>query len=190
MAKESLYIALSRLRMVMLLLTCVSLHQAAGHTQTAQQPSGAPSQPMQVSLAHLYWHFLIYQNYLDTVAANQPAQSWLRNDLQAKMQFSDADFAPIRTSSRRLSANVKVLDAQAAAIHLAGVTSNSRNQLKALTGQREAAINAEIAYLAIALSTQNKARLEAFLVQFFSPNNAVRRQSPSTGQTAPAAVQP
>jgi len=66
MAKESLYIALSRLRMVMLLLTCVSLHQAAGHTQTAQQPSGAPSQPMQVSLAHLYWHFLIYQNYLDT----------------------------------------------------------------------------------------------------------------------------
>jgi len=41
------------------------------------------------------------------------------------MQFSDADFAPIRTSSRRLSANVKVLDAQAAAIHLAGVTSTA-----------------------------------------------------------------
>jgi hypothetical protein len=173
------------------LLTCALLHQAMGQSPQTQQTSNVSPQP--VSLAHLYWHFLVYQNYLDTKAAKQEAQgkdsSWLRNHLQARLGFSDADFAPIRTSSVRLTAEVKALDAQAAAIKAAGTLSASHTQLKALTAQREADINAEIAFLKLTLSPGKIAALETFLKQYFSPKNMVIPSSSTTGQPAPSAVQ-
>jgi hypothetical protein len=118
-----------------------------------QQPRlshGLPNrQP--VSLAHLYLHFLVYQNHLDTEAAAKVAQgqdgSGLRNHLQARMGFADADYAPIRTASVRLTAEMMALNAQAAAIRSAGLSSATSAQMQALTVQREAKINAEISYL-------------------------------------------
>jgi hypothetical protein len=161
----------------------------------AQQPRLSHGFPhwQPVSLAHLYWHFLAYQNHLDTEAAAKVTQgqdgSGLRNHLQVRMGFSDADYAPIRISSARLAAELTPLNAQAAEIRSAGPSSANSAQMQALTVQREAAINAEISYLKQTLSPAKIMAFEAFITQLFSPANGVFHAPPSTGQTAPAAVQ-
>ena len=159
----------------------------------SRQPSRGPSQIRPESLEHLYWHFLAYQNHLDTKAADLDTHgkdgSGLRNQLQKKTGLSDAEFAHIRTSSVRLTAKVKVLDAQAVAVRASGHSSTSYDRLHALTVQREASINAEITYLKQHLPPDRIKAFEAFLTQFFSPNNAVHRPPSSAGQQAPAAVQ-
>ena len=171
---------------------------SVGSLSTAMLAQSGPSQgvqqqPQPVSLPHLYWHFLVYQNHLDTVAAAQSAQgqdgSWLSGDLQRRMGFSDADFAPIRASSVRLSSELQALAAQATAIQTAGASSSNSAQLKALATQREADINAEISYLKQNVSPDKIKAFEAFLTQMFSPNNAIPRPSIPVGQQAPAAVQ-
>lgn len=145
-------------------------------------------------MAHLYWHFLVYQNHLDTKAAELDAHGKngnpMRSHLQHILGLSDADYAPIRTSSVRLTAKVKDLDAQAAAIRSAGPSSSSLDQLKALTVQRETDINAEISFLKQTLPPDKIRAFEAFLTQFFSPTNAIPRPPIATGQPAPAAVKP
>jgi hypothetical protein len=178
-----------------MLTMCASLHPAMGQSAPVQplQPSSKPSQIKPVSLAHLYWHFLAYQNHLDTKSADLGAHgkdgSIMHNHMQKKLGFSDIDYAAIRTSSIRLSAEVKDLDAKAAAIHKAGASSSSHDQLRALSVQREADINYEIAYLKQSLPPDKIKAFEAFVTQLFSPTNAVFRPSPPFGQPVPAAVQ-
>ena len=158
-----------------------------------QQPPNVPSQVRPVSLEHLYWHFLVYQNHLDKkeedLRIHGKDGSGLRNQLQKKAGLSDAEFVHIRTSSVRLTAKVKDLDAQAVAIRATGHSSTSYDRIHALTVEREASINSEISYLKQNLPPNKVKAFEAFLTQFFSPNNAVPRPPSSTGQHAPAAVQ-
>jgi hypothetical protein len=99
-------------------------------------------------------------------------------------------YAPVRTSSGRLTGEVKGLDAQAIAIRTAGASSSNQGQLKALTAQREADIAAEIFYLRQTLPPAKIKIFEAFLTQFFSPANGSLRPPTSTaGSSAPGAVQ-
>jgi len=178
-----------------ILVICGLSHSVTGQATPAQQlqPASKPAQPRTASLAHLYWHFLAYQNHLDTTAESLGAQgkdsSLMHNHLQKKLGFSDSDYAPIRISSVRLTAKVKDLDTQAATIRTAGASSSNHDQLRVLTVQREEDINSEIAYLKQNLSPDKIKAFEAFLTQFFSPNNAVPRPSTPAGQQAPAAVQ-
>lgn len=178
------------------LLSCISLRRAFGQTGPSQprpKSNGLP-QPQPVSLVHLYWHFLVYQNHLDTKAAAEAAQglnaSGLRNHLQKRLSFSDADFTVIRTSSVRLAAEVQALDGQAAAIKAAGPSSTAYSQLTSLTVQREADIKAEILTLRQTLPPDKIRVLEAFLVRYFSPTNAVPHSAIPSVQIAPAAVRP
>jgi len=173
------------------LFSPVALCQSApvqGH-----RPSRAASQPKPLSLAHLYWHFLVYQNHLDAKAAELDSQgksgSLMRHYLQQRLGLTDSEFQPIRTSSARLSVEVKDLDGQAMAIHATGPSSSSQDQLKALTLQREARIDDEVTFLRQALPPEKVKAFEAFLVQFFSPANAVPKPTPPSAQSAPAAVQ-
>ena len=166
-----------------------------GQLISAQQPqtSNGSSQPKPVPIEHLYWHFLVHQNHLEARAASEEAQGkdgkWLRNHHQASLGFSDADYAAIRTSSARLTAEVDALDKQAAAIIAVGPSASSSAQLKALAAQREADISAEITYLKQTLSPAKIQSLESYMRQFFSPKKIVIQTSPSTGQPAPATVQ-
>ncbi len=177
------------------LTICVQLRPAMGQVNPAQQPqpSSKTTQIRPVSQAHLYWHFLVYQNHLDTKAAEQDSQGkdggGLRNLLQKEAGLSDADYAPSRISSVRLAAEVKDLDAQAIAIRKIGVPLSNRDHLHALTLQREADITAEISYLKQNLPPDKIRAFEAFLTRFFSPANAVPRPPSSAGPQAPAAVQ-
>jgi hypothetical protein len=193
MARKSKYNSVAAL-LSAILLTCSLLPQAMGQpTQTQQQASNISSQPKPISLEHLYGHFLIHLNDLNAKAASEEAQGrdgkWLRNHHQASLGFSDTDFAVIRASSVRLTAELKDLNAQAATIKAAGLSATSSAQLNALTAQREAAINTEISYLKDALPPDKIAAFESYITQFFSPNNFAQQTSSTGAQAAPAAVQ-
>ena len=192
MSWRSRYI--STFTVLIVLLACASPNRIEGQVAPAQRPPVLTNRSLQpLSLPHLYWHFLVYQNHLDSKAAAITVEgqdgNGMRNLLQKKLGFSDADFAPIRTSSARLTAEVQALDAQAVAIRAAGPSSTSFDQLHALTGQRETEINAEISYLKQNLSPGKMHALEAFLTTFFSPNNAVLRPTASVVPLGPAGVQ-
>jgi hypothetical protein len=166
---------------------------ALGQSAPVQRSRIPTGPPRPLSMAHLYRTFLNYQNHLDTKAAELKSQGkngdLMRNYLQGRLKYSDADFAPIRTSSARLTSKVKALDSQAKAIIENGPSPSGQTQLQTLTVQREAAITAEVTFLKQSLSPAKIAALEAFLTQFFSPANAVQRPTIPVGQPAPAAVQ-
>jgi hypothetical protein len=148
-----------------ILLTLHALPQRA-----AGQVSSAQLQP--ISLPHLYWHFLIHQNELDVMAAQLDAQgkdgSGLRNDMQTRLGFSDADYAPIRSSSQRLAVELEPIDAQFKVLQ--GPAWNGV-QAQALTAQRETYIANEVYNLSLELTAQNKAALESFMTDFFAPKD-------------------
>jgi hypothetical protein len=138
-----------------------------------------------VSLQHLYWHFLIHQADLDAFAAKLQEKgdngNALRNDLQNRLGFSDADYAPIRTSSQRLAAELKLLDEQLKALPHSPA---GASQAQGLIAQRESCIDNEVYNLSLELSPQNKTALEKFMAQFFAP----RRVSVHVPQAAGKAV--
>jgi len=105
--------------------------------------------------------------------------------------FSDADFAVIRTSSVRLTAEMKTLDAQAAAIIAADPdpSATSIAQLSALTIQRETVITDEISYLKRTLPPDKIAAFESHITLFFAPKKFKHQTSSTDVQAAPAAVQ-
>lgn len=150
-----------------------------------QHPFGVSGPGNAVPLPHLYYHFLMLQNFLDTKAAALDAKgqdgNFVREDLQKKMGFSDADYAPIYDSAGRLASEIAPLDTQAKAIGDAirsqrkfgmvpsGSPQPDLERLKALGAERQADINAEIAGLTQSLSAKNKEKLDQFLVVFFAP---------------------
>ena len=160
---------------------------AVGQSSPVQQQTHMPqgyTQPRPVSLAHLYWHFLVYQHHLDESAVEHEKQGkdglWLRNYLQNKLGFTDEQFAPIRESADRLTAKVKDLDSKARMIAASDRESRKKGlvapdtpapgleQLKALTIERETDINYEIESLNHALSEKDATTLRTFLQQRFS----------------------
>jgi len=193
MARKVQYTLVSTL-LVFMLTMWASLHPAWGQATAApqQQTTSNPPQFKPVSLEHLYWHFLMLQNFLDTKAAQQESSgkdgSGLRNTLQKTLGWSDADYASIHSSSTRLTAEVKDLDGKATVIQKAGFSPAGRDQLKALTAQREAYINAEISYLKKSLPPGKIRKFEDFLPHFFSLAHASARP-PSAAVPAPTAVQ-
>jgi hypothetical protein len=154
--------------LVLLFLACASVYQAIG--QHAQSQAETASQLKPVSLPHLYWHFLIHQSDLDGIASKLTAQGGLtlRNDLQTNLGFSDADYAPIRTSSQRLAAELDPIEGQLKSLRN---SPERASQAQALIAQRESYINNEVYNLSIELSAQNKALLEKFMTTFFAPEN-------------------
>jgi hypothetical protein len=175
--------------LVVILLSCQSIAQTANQTTT-----NGSFQPKSVSLAHLYWHFLVHQNHLDSLAASMESRgvdgSALRNDLQVRLHLSDAEFGPIRASSRRLAAELDGLDQQAAAMRALGASSANSAKLAALVVQREAYINAEISYLSASLTPRDKAILESFMAQFFAPKTISVPATSLSGQSTTGTVQP
>jgi hypothetical protein len=134
----------------------------------------------------------MYQNHLDTRAAANAAlgqdSSGLRDHLKKGVGFSDAEFAPIHISAARLAGEISALDTRAAAIKSGQITAASYAQLAALTQQREADINAEIASVRQALPPDRVQRLESFLTTFFAPTNAVPHPGSAKPQVTSAGV--
>jgi hypothetical protein len=196
MDRKSIY-TLGRTFLNLMLLATALPHTIAAQT-TTPQPTRLHSKVGPVSLVHLYWHFLTLQNYLDTksveLGSNGKDESGLRNNLQKQLAWSDEDYAFVRTSSVRLTAELKDLNTQAALIKAAGESSSSHEQLQALTVQRETNINSEITFLKQSLPPDKIRAFETFLIHFFAPK-VLSSQPSSTigssiaGQPAPTAVQ-
>ena len=184
---------ISSLTLVTAVLLTIALQDRGVAQTTAQQQLQLHPQVKPLSLAHLYWHFLVFQNHLDTKASDLDAHgkdgSKMRGYLQHRLGLSDAQIVAVRVSSGRLTARVKALDAQAATIRAGGHTSTSYAQLSVLTVQREAAINAEISSLKQTLPPAKISALESFLTAFFSASNPAPPPGLSGGQQgAPAAA--
>ncbi len=193
----------------LLFLLCTWSYQAMGQSAQTQPNQSSQLSSTQLSstqlnstqlrppsLPQLYWAFLSYQNHLDTLAAQREAQgqdaSWIRNGLQTRLGFSDADYAPIRTSAKRLTSEIAVLSRQVKQIRAAGSSTSSSAQaqaLTALTKQRQTYVANEIYNLTEALSPQNKATFEKFITQFFAPKKIAFRAPNSTGLATGGAVQ-
>lgn len=165
---------------IVLILTVSAIAWAAPRrgasqaTATQQQPTPSPQVQLQpLPLPHLYWHFLVHVNVLDKKASELSAQggdgSWLRNDLQTRLQFSDTDFAPIRASSQRLTSELAQINQQIISLQSSKPSASQLAQMQGLFAQREDDINAEILILTQTLSPQKRAALEAFMTQFFAP---------------------
>jgi len=173
--------------LILLPLLCVSTHLAIGQ-QTQSRPN-APAQLKPVPPPHLYWHFLMHQSELDAAAAQLQTKGKngnpLRNDLQIRLGFSDADYAPIRTSSQRLAAELKPIQEQLKAL---GSSPANASQAHALIAQREAYISNEIYNLSLELTPQNKIALENFMAQFFAPKQIAFKFPPSAVQSEEKAV--
>jgi hypothetical protein len=165
---------------------------AAGSVAPKSRAQQVAPPPHTIPIEHYYRHYLVHQNLLDQLAAARDAKgqdgTWMRNHLQLKLGFSDADYAFVRSSSQSLAGKIKSLDAQALAIKSAGLTSTSQSQLQALAAQREMAVNAEVSSLRAKLPPAKISALEVFMVQFFSQGSSIPKPSLSIGST-PAAVQ-
>jgi hypothetical protein len=166
-----------------LVLTFAGYAQTSG-TPTISSHKADPAKP--VPLPHLYWHFLIYQQHLEDTANAREKQGleseWLRNYVQAKLGFTDAEYAPIRASASRLNTEVLAMNGQAKTIIAADRAARRKGlipadeappgiaKLKTLTGQREAAIQSEIDSINKTLSVDKQAALQKFLTGQFSQN--------------------
>jgi hypothetical protein len=169
------------LPLLVLLLLCVSTHVAIGQ-QTQSQPN-PPAQPKPIPLPHLYFHFLMHQSDLDSLAAKFTAEGKngqaLRISLQTRLGFSDADYAPIRTSSQRLASEVQPIQEQLKAL---GASPSNASQIHALISQRDSYISSEMYNLSLELTSQNKTALEDFMAKFFAPKPITIKIPPSAGQ--------
>jgi hypothetical protein len=148
---------------------------AMAQTGTSLPPS---AQKAPISLPHAYWHFFIYQNHLDVLAAQREQQgqdgSPIRNYFQRKLGFTDAQFGLVRSTAQRLQTEALAVDAQAKAFidadravnPLPSTPQMSRTvppELQAMQQQREDLIQSEISDLKQALGPELAARLENFM---------------------------
>jgi hypothetical protein len=200
MTRKSNYLSISTL-IGFVLTMCALSHPAMGQAAPTQpqSPANRTFQVRPVPLEHLYWHFLTLQNFMDAKAAEKEAQGKdgnpLRKNLQNTLGWSDEEYASVRTSSVRLTAKLKDLNAQAVAIRTktTGISASDHDQLKALTVQREDAINSEVSFFRQNLPPDKIKAFEAYITQLFSPTNAVPRPSQTTGKLPapmPAPAQP
>ncbi|MFP5210099.1 MAG: hypothetical protein ACLGRW_12500 [Acidobacteriota bacterium] len=139
----------------------------SGQAQTRQTPT-TPTKA--VPTARMYWHFFSYQHYLDTLAAKYEAAgkdaAGLRNTLQKQLNFSDTEFAPVRTSCDQLAVAVQELSSEVKANH---------SGIAAFDEARDQEVQTEINTLTNRLSPANKAALDALVVRLFTPRQPAEK---------------
>jgi hypothetical protein len=173
-------------------LLCVLVAAPAPAQTAVSLPPEAQKAP--VSLPHLYWHFLVYQNHLDRLAAQRRRQgkdgSWLRNYYQKKLDFTDSEFQAVREAGLRLAGELQQIDSRVQAVIQEARARQPRKltspeqlppvppELVQLGQQRESVIETEAANLRKALSPESAAKLDAFLQNVFAPNVKVQFPGP------------
>ena len=199
MTRAEKYIAL------MLFAGAVSLPALSQPSAVQPQHARTTVPGKAVPLPHLYYHFLMLQSFLDTKAAALVAQgqdgSSVKADLQKKMAFSDAEYAPVYEVADQLAAQLAPLNAQAKGMAASiqsqkqfgivpsGAPEADPSHLKALSAERQADIDAAVGSLTEGLTTKNKQRLDDFLVVFFAPKTLTVHTPPAAGQAASTGVQ-
>jgi hypothetical protein len=102
---------------VLSFLLCIAFAGSAlGTTTGSHPPSSMQFTPKRAPEAHLYWHFLLYQNYLDRQAVIREQQGkdgqTLRSHFQQRLHFTDAQFGIVRQAGLKLEADLKAVEAK------------------------------------------------------------------------------
>jgi len=142
-------------------------------------------------LPHLYWHFLLYQNHLDRVAAVREQQGKdggaLRTHFQKKLGFTDSQFQVVRNAGLQLEGKLKPIDEKARAIakqdrdwrRVNGVSRSvpppGHAQMQQLRKDHEAVIEAQVVDLNRALGSKSAAKLQSFIETDWAPHVTVHR---------------
>jgi hypothetical protein len=165
--------------------------------------------PMQPTVPHLYWLFLMYQNHLDRAAAVRQQSgkdsAWLRDHFQRRLGFTDTQFGVVRASALRLEVDLKTINLQARLITQSDMVWRRQQgvdqkvpgpghvQIQQLQKESEGKIENEIDRLNRELGPEPSAKLEAFItkewINHVSAKNSRRhihppenRNKPSTGR--------
>jgi hypothetical protein len=159
---------------------------AAGNPNVSQAPSLFT--PKRASEAHLYWHFLLYQNYLDRQAVIRQKQGKdglaLRDHFQRRLQFTDSQYGVVRQAGLQLEADLKIESAKAAPIialdrqwiKLHGRSAGpppGHSQVQQLQKEREAVITNAVEQLNQALGPQTSAKFQTFIDTEWAPHVTV-----------------
>jgi hypothetical protein len=176
-----------RVSAIFLFALASSVALSAAGNPTASQVSG-PFTPKRASEAHLYWHFLLYQNYLDRKAIIRQQQGKdglaLRNHFQRRLQFTDAQYEVVRQAGLKLEADLKAESAKAAPIiaqdrewiKLHGRSEGpppGHSQVQQLQKEREAVITSAVEQLNQSLGPQNSAKFQTFIDTEWAPHVTV-----------------
>ena len=141
-----------------------------------------PSTYTPVSINHLYWHFLAYVDWADTLAADPkrkvgPRPDTLRNQMRDAMGFKEQDFSKIRESAAFLIKRLTIIDTQRAAVTTAdvkarkatGISNDTETpgfvHMRVLAEERELLIAEEIDRLNESLGPNRAAELQKYLME-------------------------
>jgi hypothetical protein len=174
------------------LFMIASIHSAHGQAPPVTHIDSM-RKPQRASLDHLYWHFLLYQNYLDRQADMREQAgrdgSFLRNHFQREIQFSDKQFEIVRQSGIRLEADLKTVDAQIKPIvdqDRLWIKQNGRasgpppghSQVQQLQKERETVIQAAVSRLNQELGPELGAALQTYIDIKWAPHVTVHTFHP------------
>jgi hypothetical protein len=180
----------SRLFLVLVLSTVcspIAVGQGSGSHASAEFT------PKRASESHLYWHFLLYQNYLDRQADLQQQRGKdgqaLRNHFQERLHFTNAQFGIVRQEGLRLEGILDSADAKAKPIiaqdrqwiKLHGRSSGpppGHSQIQQMQKEREAILQNEMARLNQALGPDLAPKFQTFIDTEWAPHVTVHTLHP------------
>jgi hypothetical protein len=170
-----------------------AIHAQTSSPLTATQATGAapPAKTVPVRhgvanahplpLNHVYWHFFMYQEHLEKVAAEHEKQgkdgSWLRDHFQKSLGFDYREFNIVRATALFVSQEIaklnqreqKIIESDRAAMKAnslpQGVPPPGIPMLKLITLDRETLLNTQIEQMDRALGPEKAQVLRSYLMQ-------------------------
>jgi hypothetical protein len=169
---------LPRLAVLTLLLSVVTASLALGEASDAR--SSVHYTPKRASLDHLYWHLLLYQNYLDRKVATLEQEgrtkdaATLRNHFQKDLHFTNAQFAIVRQAGLQLEKDLDAVQAKVRPIvyqdrqwiKLHGRSDGpppGHSQVQQLQKEHEAVIHDAVAHLNQKLGPKSAATVQTYI---------------------------
>lgn len=132
-----------------------------------------------VSKSHLYYHFLMFQKYLDSKALQMEEQgkdgSNVRNVLRRQLGFSEEIFAPLRQASVRMKEKDETIKRKIEQLKNDGIADSV--QIKSMRDEKQKAIDLEVENIHAEMPPDKIKELDVFLQKFFAPK-IVQVQAP------------
>jgi len=182
---------------VLLAMLCILLAIGASGQILSQPHMQSPPPPPRTAL---YRYFFALQSRLDQEADRRQKQGkdvgWLRNHLQQKLGFDDAEINLVRETGARVNSQMRDIDARVKAWVRADRIQNPRTassgtprplppEIKAFTEERDAVIEREVARLKESLSPEHAQKLENFVLTEFTKATPASHAGPAFRQKPP-----
>jgi hypothetical protein len=183
----------SRLSGILVFILLLGVVSGSAFGEVNVSHSSAQFTPKRAPESHLYWHFLLYQNHLDRVAAIRDKQGKsgepLRNHFQQRLHFTDAQFAIVRSEGLRLETELNTVNAKVKPIvaqdrewiKLHGRSAGpppGHPQVQQLQKEHEAVIGNSVERLNRALGAETATKFQSFIDIEWAPQVTVHTFHP------------